>query len=179
MADLIYLLVGLVAGAIALVLLWTWRARVVAKKISFPFMEFEVSNFDSLTVVTFFRRVTRIMLAGQPINASQEFHPLVLMNAGWMMVCEAFVLKFDKYPTEENVHSVVAQLGSQNAEFVNIFRKVYECSIREGDRLKRDFAHAFVTRGPALAQRVSGNTTPLAQFARAQYAKWGLNADRL
>lgn len=175
MSDVIYVAMIVVMGFSILVLVLRKKISLNLRQIKMPFLEFDISSFKSISIVILFEAVTAIRIPPILQEMPDQLHPLLLLNAGWMMVCDAFVTRFNLYPTDENIRGVVHEIGSQNAEFVITFRKVYESSIKYGDRIDRNFAKRFVSRCPALSQRILRDNTPLEQFAVAQYEKWGLH----
>ena len=171
LSDLIAPVGGFLAGIAVVLAFLAARYRLRAKRLSIPFVEFEVSRFDQLSPVQLFSAVSVVALrADVPLpGGSSEAQllagdgkptPIIMIHAGWTMVCETYVRRFKHYPDQESVLKVVAEIGVQNAEFVNVYRRVYENAIRHPKQITAAFAKDYLDRAPALSQRIDADLDP-------------------
>ena len=147
----------------ALVALLFWRGYSVRlKEMSLPFFKAEVSHFDSISAVKFFTEVSaRILQAdvNTVLAAKQaaQATPVVLIHAGWNLVCEAFVRRFKAYPDDEQIVAAASAIGGQNVEFVRVYRDIHISAVRHSGQVTRDFAANYLVRAPSLAERIEGH----------------------
>ena len=167
LSDLIAPLGGFLAGMAVVLIFVAARFRLRAKTLSIPFVEFEVSRFDQLSPVQMFSSVSVVALRSDIAPRPDQLMameaaptPIIMIHAGWMMVCETYVRRFKHYPDNESVLKVVAEIGAQNAEFVNVYRRVYENAIRHPKQIGMTFAKEYLDRAPALSQRIDVNLDP-------------------
>lgn len=162
---------ALVAG-LALGLFLRRGYTATPTKLTLPFVNVELAKFDALSPVKFFRAVSIVSIepAVSPddyMKAEQTARntPIVLIHAGWTIVCESFVRRFEAYPTDERIEAAVARIGGQNAEFIKMYRDIHTSAIRHADKVDRKFAANYLARAPALAERIGGqlqaNQNPL------------------
>ncbi|MDB5471191.1 MAG: hypothetical protein JWR84_2751 [Caulobacter sp.] len=139
------------------------RMRLV--KFKFGGFEFDTSKFDELSAVKFFNAVSRAAIS--PVDDAdiregwnraggsyEQASPVLMMHAGWTLVCEAFVVKFKVYPDDAEVRKVASVIGGQNVDFVLNYRRAYDAAIREGTGVPLEFAREYLRRAPSLAQRI-------------------------
>jgi len=92
----------------------------------------------------------------------------VLIHLGWQLVCDTFVKRFLTYPDEENVRSHITEFGSQNAEFIITYERLYTAAVRFNGSIDIEFAREYFLRAPSLAQRISSQDVELQElFERA------------
>ncbi|MDB5471419.1 MAG: hypothetical protein JWR84_2979 [Caulobacter sp.] len=155
-----------VGGAVLVLLLMKNRYSVSVKQVNLPFVEFEISKFNGLSPVVMFSRLTRMLILPAEAEkvekllkrdgASRISEPVAMIHAGWTVVCDAFVYRFKSYPSDQNVHAIAESIGGQNAEFIIMFRRIYELSLRHVDKIEDEFALEYLKRGPTLADRILG-----------------------
>ncbi|MBO0748865.1 MAG: hypothetical protein J2O44_00330 [Porphyrobacter sp.] len=127
-----------------------------------PFMDFEVSRFSDLSAIKLFNNVSRVTIRPSTSAdtwlklANADVTPILLVHVGWQIVCGAFLETYLAYPSEENVAKQAGKIGTQNAEFVVLFERIYRIAIREDQRLPMEFAREYFLRAPSLATRISG-----------------------
>ncbi|MDM8010369.1 MAG: hypothetical protein QUV08_05340 [Parasphingorhabdus sp.] len=134
--------------------------NIKPKNLKLPFVEFETSRFGDLSPVKLFENVSKILII--PSESAEkwltrprvEIAPVMLMHIGWQIVSKAFVSQYLAYPNEKNVQAHVGTLGSQNAEFVTLFGKLYRDAIRNEESVEIEFAREYFLRAPSLAMRI-------------------------
>jgi len=166
-------LVALTLVGIAGVILFAGGYQLKPKNVKLPFMEFDTSRFGDLSPVRLFANVSRVVI--RPSKDAQnwldqsksEITPIILIHVGWQIVSNAYVREFLSYPTEGDIPTRIEKLGSQNAEFIGTFQKIYHSAIRFDNSLTLEFATEYFLRAPSLAVRISGsNSTDQAELFR-------------
>lgn len=158
MGALITLLLVGIAGAI--LMMAGYRLRPTS--VNLGFMTFETSRFGDLSPVQLFEQVSRVIIPPSADaqnwfdKSTPEATPVLLIHVGWNIVADAYVRKYSALPSEPDVESRISDLGPQNAEFVVIFKRVYDQSVRHGENVGPDFAREYFLRAPSLATRISG-----------------------
>ena len=150
------LAVGILAGA-----LLVWRYSIRLKKLSLPFLELEVSRFDALSPVLFFSQVTKLVLQSdarmrREADDALTATPVLLIHAGWNMVCETFVDRFRAYPDDAHIEAAASVIGGQNVQFIKMYRDIHANAIRHSNSVTREFASDYLVRAPTLAERIDG-----------------------
>ena len=158
-ATLVALLAAILIGAFLLI--FGFKLRL--KSFKTPFGEFDAARFADLSHVRSFNALSVIAVSPSPkalefatLNPS-ALSPVLFVHAGWTTVCDTFVQQFKAYPDDEALRSAIGALGTQNAEFIASFRKIHDSAVRFADQVPRDFAIAYYSRAPALAQRITGS----------------------
>lgn len=158
-ATAVAVFAAIVIGAILIVRGFDLRV----KSFKAPFVEFDAARFADLSHVRAFEALSVVAVAPSPkalefatLNPS-ALSPVLFVHAGWTIVCDTFVQQFKAYPDDSAVRSAIAALGAQNAEFICAYRKIHDSAVRFADQVPRDFAIAYYSRAPALAQRITGS----------------------
>ncbi|RYD94402.1 MAG: hypothetical protein EOP61_21750 [Sphingomonadales bacterium] len=153
--------IGFGLAALAGLLLLSQRYRLRPKSFELPFLKFDTSRFADLSAIQLFTNVSKVAIfpssAAQNwlLNKPVEATPMMLIHVGWHIVCDAFVKNFGQYPSEENVQAHVHELGSQNAEFILTFAKIYAAAISHAEDIPYSFAEDYFMRAPSLGVRLS------------------------
>lgn len=158
------LILALLMVGITALFLYSAGYRLKPKNIKLPFFELDISSFEQLSAVRLFVSVSRAIInpsvsANRLLDGGRipDITPQLLVHVGWQIVSDAFCREFIEYPSEDNVFSKSAKIGSQNCEFINLYRKIYEIAFRHQEDLKKDFAIQYFLRAPSLAARISSN----------------------
>jgi len=155
------LLLGMTLTGLAALILLGSGYRLKPKSIKFPFLDFDASRFDALSPVQMFSAVTKFVMPPSPhakewlFNREQPIDPIILVHLGWRVVCDTFVERHGKYPSEQNVYEKIGDLGAQNVEFIILYARVHTASIRDPESVHADFAREFFIRAPSIAQRIN------------------------
>ena len=148
------------AGLAGLIVLGN-RYRLTPKNLKLPFMDFEASCFGDLSVVRLFDEVSAKSIPSSQLAdkwlalRDADISPLMLIHLGWHIVCNAFVSTYLAYPTPEAVMGKVGDLGTQDAEFVLLFERIYKAAIGQAGAIPFGFAVAYFQRAPSLAERIT------------------------
>ena len=162
MSQILISVASALVGA-ALVALLFWRGYSVRPtKMSLPFFEADISHFDSISAVKFFNEVSARVLHADvktvlAAEAAAAATPVVLIHAGWNLVCEAFVRRFKAYPDDDRIIAAAADIGGQNVEFIRIYREIHTSAVRHSAQVTREFAANYLVRAPSLAERIEGH----------------------
>ena len=156
------LLIAFLMAGVAALVLHANGFRLKPKNVSLPFVSFEASRFDELSPIRLFQTVSR-MVIHPSLSATQwlangnmpDISSELLIETGWRIVSEAFCEEYLEYPTDQNVQTKTPTIGSQNVEFVLLFRKIRETAFRFPDQIPREFAIEYFLRAPSLATRIS------------------------
>ena len=160
-AQLATIGISALVGGLLVALLVAWRYSFRLTKLSLPFLDMEVSSFDNLSPVLFFSQFTMMVLRRDPdavreSDAAAAATPVLLVHAGWNMVCEAFVSRFQAYPDDAHIVAAAAVIGGQNVQFVKMYRDIHTSAIRHSHSVTREFASDYLVRAPTLAERIDG-----------------------
>ena len=163
MEGIIFSLVIILAGVLATLLFVLRGKTVTPDKITLGFMEVKISDFEGLSPIKMFRALTMKMIPESEDHkdalTTKEFStksPLVLVHIGWNMVCEAFIERFDTYPSDEAINAAASDIGGENAEFVTLYRRIHLEAAKNEPALSRSIAEHYLVRAPSLAERISG-----------------------
>lgn len=162
MGEFVTIIVSASAGAIAMGLLF-WRGYSArATKLKLPFVEADLSRFDGLSAVAFFREIS--IRALNPMEArdaaaaaaASDASPVFLIHSGWNLVCDAFVRRFQAYPDDERITASASAIGGQNVDFVRTYRDIHLSAVRYARQVTPEFAANYLLRAPSLAERIEG-----------------------
>lgn len=131
-------------------------------KLSLPFLELQLDRFEKLSLVEMFVAVSMAYIspAFEGIDDAAivvDRTPIILVHAGWDIVCEAFVGRFQAYPNDDRIDAVAGEIGGQNAEFLKMYRQIHAHAIRHSHAVTREFASNYLIRAPSLAERIKGS----------------------
>jgi hypothetical protein len=149
------LIVGLMLGFLI------WRGYTIRPtKVSFPFVDIQLTRFDGLSPVQFFNNLSIAYINPAPqydpqAEVAAENTPIVLIHAGWTIVCNAFIRRFQAYPNDDRIEAAASQIGGQNVEFLKMYRDIHVAAIRHADAISRTFASNYLLRAPSLAHRIT------------------------
>ncbi|HVQ07084.1 MAG TPA: hypothetical protein VMS43_01480 [Allosphingosinicella sp.] len=162
MGEIVTIVISASAGAVVMSLLF-WRGYSFrAKEFSFPFVKGDLSRFDGLSAVTFFREISIRALNPSEAQeaaaaaAASDASPVFLIHSGWNLVCEAFVRRFQAYPDDERITGAASAIGGQNVEFVRTYRDIHVNAVRYARQVTPEFAANYLLRAPSLAERIEG-----------------------
>jgi len=157
--------VSVLAGGVIVAFLRRGGFSLKPTKVSLPFVDLDVTRFSALTPVQVFNNLTRVVL---PANreaahnvAAVTAAPILMIHAGWNIVCDAFIRRFDAYPEDDHINSAAAAIGGQNVEFLRTYRDIYRNASRYTSSLTPEFAADYIVRAPSLAERIAGARTPV------------------
>jgi hypothetical protein len=159
------MLITFVLVAVSGLVLFANGYQLRPKNIRLPFIDFEANRFAELSPIKLFQSVSRLVIfpsepAKQWLAGGRlpEISPELLIETGWRIVSEAFCEEYLEYPTDDNVQAKASQIGSQNVEFVLLYRKIRETVFRFPDDLPKEFAVEYFLRAPSLATRISSRS---------------------
>ena len=161
LGPIVAALVALLLVGLAGIVLLASRYRITPKNVKLPFMDFEVSRFTDLSAVKLFNNVSSVTILPSASAdswlrlANADISPILLVHVGWQIVSGAFLETYLAYPSEENVARQADKIGTQNAEFVVLFERIYRIAIRQDEALPMDFAREYFLRAPSLATRIA------------------------
>ncbi|ATW04420.1 hypothetical protein [Sphingorhabdus sp. YGSMI21] len=157
------LFLGVAIAGLAGVLFVARGYSLVPKKVKLPFADFEATRLSDLSPIKMFMSLSRAVISPAPVaqNMIDEKKlspsPILLVHLAWHVVSEAYVAQYFSYPTEDDVRSRVADLGTQNVDFIVLFERVHSACIRDEKAIQMDFAEEYFVRAPSLAERITQN----------------------
>lgn len=147
--------------ALALTLAFFGGRSIKLSKLKLPFIEFDAIDKERPDR---FRFLTMAITPGAPyeygvFNAvSQTDDRNILIHIGWHIISDTYIGRYLEYPDDQSLRKQISDLGSQNAEFIAIFRETYERNILGGGvtKVKPDYALAYLSRALSVADRIGG-----------------------
>lgn len=177
--------VFVIAALVLLLFLWGKKKQVSLTRVSLPFAEFSVSNFDGLPPVMMFAHLSMLCLPVDPATLKQvgshqgdEATPSMMIHSGWTLVCDAFIRRFGFYPNDEEILKTAAELGGQNVEFIQMYRGIYNASVQHANSLDKEFAANYLVRAPAMVERINGGTR-MEEFVEPEVGRMVAEAERI
>ncbi len=149
-----------VAFLIGMILSFLAGRSLRISRLKLPFIEFDAIEQEKPDR---FRCLTMYLTPGELPYEYDVFRAIsqtkdrnILIHLGWHIVCEAYIARFYEYPDDTSLNKSVKEIGSQNSDFVSIFRQTYENNLLGGGKntVKSDYALGYLSRAIALAERI-------------------------
>ena len=149
--------------SVAVAVSFAMGRRFKPDKLKLPFMEFSPVEKREKNPEEMFQYVSVAFTEAdtddlQPLLPPQSWivDDGILIYVGWHAVCDAYIERFLEYPSDENLAARFRELGSQNIEFIKIFRDAYESRLRQEPNSKsKSFpAQDYFSRAISLVERI-------------------------
>ena len=129
---------------------------VTFNKVRFFGFHFDVYNFDQLSGVIEYANVSRIVNSQHRLEA-KDIDQFTLIHIGWAFIADAYLERFHEYPSDDSLNTHANKLGSQNLEFIRVFRRAYNASsgVYSTSKIRKDFAFEYFDKSTGLAERIT------------------------
>ncbi|MEO1701734.1 MAG: hypothetical protein AAFR71_06725 [Pseudomonadota bacterium] len=155
-SSVIAIVLGSFFSGICIALLVVRGSSLKVEGISIFGVQMSGKIFEQLSPVQLFNHLSRMVPTTISISTlSDDFDPHAMLDMSWRMVSDAYIQRFRQYPDDNSLSKNASELGTQNIEFIRIYRQAYIACLKQAE-VPKDFAENFLARAPNLAYRIGG-----------------------